>query len=93
MLNPPCLCALASPPRDLQAQEDKDEADQDEQDGNQVKIQVSLSLGRKQTLDDIDWPLQEATVWVGHWVQAGGWVGRLLLPQSGMDLLNLTPGK
>lgn len=37
-------CALASPPRDLQAQEDKDEADQDERDGNQVKIQVSLSL-------------------------------------------------
>lgn len=61
-----------------------------------MKIQVSLSLwGRKQTLDDIDWPLQEATrVWVG-WVQAGGKrVGRLLLPHSGMDLGSTpTPGK
>lgn len=37
-------CALASPPRDLQAEEDQDEADRDEQDGNQLKVQVSLSL-------------------------------------------------
>ena len=98
MLNPSLPpCALASPPRDLQAQEDKDEADQDEQDGNQVKIQVSLSLweGSKHwmTLTGL-YRRPRGCGWGTGCRLEGKRVGRLLLPHSGMDLGSTpTPGK
>lgn len=72
----------------LVAQEDKDEADQDEQwDGNQVKIQVSFSLeGSKHWMTLTGLYRRPRGYGWGTGSRLEGKRVQLLLPHSGMDL-------